>query len=285
MRVEDALLEQKRAVDQELHRLLSGRESLLFQAMRHAVHSGGKRYRPLLLLSAGESLAAERDILLPFACAVELIHCYSLVHDDLPAMDNDEFRRGQPACHKAYGEDVALLAGDALLTLAFEVMASAPLPGTLVEHRAEVMAEVSRWAGAQGMIEGQVLDIKLKPEQTAEDKLLDIIFKKTGGLIIASVKAGAMLGLASDSQVQALEGFGRNVGLAFQVRDDLLDYGPGAGRRPDSRPTLVSLLGRQEAQRRLGEFVRQALEALDRARLRTAALEHLARLLLDQAQG
>jgi geranylgeranyl diphosphate synthase type II len=285
MRAEDALREQKQAVDEELHRLLSGRESLLFQAMRHAVHSGGKRYRPLLLLSAGESLGAERGVLLPFACAVELIHCYSLVHDDLPAMDNDEFRRGQPTCHKAHGEDVALLAGDALLTLAFEVMASAPLPAVLAERRAEVMAEIGRWAGAEGMIEGQVLDIKLTPEQAAEEKLLDIILKKTGGLIIASVKAGAMLGRASASQVQALEDFGRNVGLAFQVRDDLLDSRPQAGRKPDSRPSLASLLGRRESQRRLDDYVRQALEALDGAGLRTAPLEHLARLLLDQAQG
>ena len=285
MRAEDTLREQKQAVDEELRRLLSGQESLLFQAMRHAVHSGGKRFRPLLLFSAGESLGAERGVLLPFACAVELIHCYSLVHDDLPALDNDEFRRGQPACHRAHGEDVALLAGDALLTLAFEVMASAALPAALVERRAEVMAEVSRWAGARGMIEGQVLDIKLKPDEAAENKLLDIILKKTGGLIIASVKAGAMLGRGSASQVQALESFGRNVGLAFQVRDDLLDSGPQAGRKPDSRPTLVSLLGRQEAQRRLGEFVGQALDALDGAGLRTPPLEHLARLLLVQAQG
>ncbi|MCJ7610744.1 MAG: polyprenyl synthetase family protein, partial [Candidatus Aminicenantes bacterium] len=203
MRVEDALREQKRVVDEELGRLLSGRDSLLFQAMRYAVLSGGKRYRPLLLLSAGESLAAERGVLLPFACAVELIHCYSLVHDDLPALDNDEFRRGQPACHKAHGEDIALLAGDALLTLAFEVMASAPLPQALGERRAAVMAEIGRRAGAEGMIEGQALDIRLKPERASENDFVEVILKKTGGLIIASVKAGAMLGLASAEQLQA----------------------------------------------------------------------------------
>ena len=285
MRVEDALREQKQAVDEELGRLLSGRDSLLFQAMRHAVLSGGKRFRPLLLLSAGESLAAERGVLLPFACAVELIHCYSLVHDDLPALDNDEFRRGQPACHKAHGEDIALLAGDALLTLAFEVMASAPLPQALLERRAPVMAEIGRRAGAEGMIEGQALDIRLKPERASENELVEVILKKTGGLIIASVKAGAMLGLASAEQLQAMEEFGRNVGLAFQVRDDLLDSRPEAGRKPDSRPNLVSLIGRREAERRLSLHVQQAGEALDKAGLRTASLEHLAGRLLDQGQG
>jgi geranylgeranyl diphosphate synthase type II len=285
MRVEDALLKQKLAVDQELGRLLSGRDSLLLQAMRHAVLSGGKRYRPLLLLSAGESLAAQGQVLLPFACAIELIHCYSLVHDDLPAMDNDEFRRGKPSCHKAHGEDIALLAGDALLTLAFETMASAPLPQALLEQRAAVMAEIGRRAGASGMIEGQVLDIRLKPEKASERKLMEVILKKTGGLIIASVKAGAILGLASAEQLQAMEDFGRNVGLAFQVRDDLLDSRPLAGRKPDARPNLVSLVGRTEARRRLRFFVRQALEALDKADLRTGSLEHLARLLLDLGQG
>jgi geranylgeranyl diphosphate synthase type II len=285
MRVEDALREQKQAVDMELGRLLGSRDSLLVQAMRHSVLSGGKRYRPLLLLSAGECLGAERAVLLPFACAVELIHCYSLIHDDLPALDNDDFRRGQPACHKVHGEDIALLAGDGLLTLAFEVMAAAPLPEALAGRRAPVMAEISRRAGAEGMIEGQVLDIRLKPEQVTDKKLEEIISKKTAGLIVASVMAGAMLGLASAGQLQAMEEFGRNIGLAFQVRDDLLDSSPESGRKPDPRPNFVSFFGRAEAGRRLRLYVEQGLEALTGAGLRSEVLEHLGRRLLEPGQG
>ena len=285
MRVEDALREQKQAVDMELGRLLGSRDSLLFQAMRHSVLSGGKRYRPLLLLSSGECLGAERAVLLPFACAVELIHCYSLIHDDLPALDDDDFRRGQPACHKVHGEDIALLAGDGLLTLAFEVMAAAPLPEALAGRRAPVMAEISRRAGAEGMIEGQVLAIRLKPEQVTGKKLEEIIFKKTAGLIVASVMAGAMLGLASAGQLQAMEEFGRNIGLAFQVRDDLLDSSPESGRKPDLRPNFVSFFGRDEAGRRLRLYVEQGLEALAGAGLRSEVLEHLGRRMLEPGQG
>jgi geranylgeranyl diphosphate synthase type II len=285
MQVEDALRDQKQAVDMELDRLLGGGDSLLWQAMRHAVLSGGKRYRPLLLLSSGECLGAERAVLLPFACAVELIHCYSLVHDDLPALDNDDFRRGQPACHKVFGDDIALLAGDGLLTMAFGVMAAAPLPEALAGQRGPVMVEISRRSGAEGMIDGQVLDIRLKPEQVTEERLEEVVFKKTAGLIVASVKAGAMLGLAPAGQLQAMEEFGRNIGFAFQLRDDLLDSSPESGRKPDSRPNFVSFFGRNEARRKLGLYVEQGLEALAQAGLRSEILEHLGRRLLVPGQG
>ena len=161
MKVEERLKLKRKAVERELESILSQEKSLLFQAMRHAVFSGGKRFRPLLALSSGECFGASPDLVLPFACALELIHNYSLVHDDLPSMDNDDFRRGKPSCHKAYGEDIALLAGDSLLTMAFEIAAQAPLRNNLQIKRGQIIKEISQFAGVRGMIGGQLMDITL----------------------------------------------------------------------------------------------------------------------------
>ncbi|MBM3284777.1 MAG: hypothetical protein FJY81_02795, partial [Candidatus Aminicenantes bacterium] len=157
MRPEESLAVRKRLVERELGRVLAREDSPLFQAMRYAVLNGGKRFRPLLLFASGACFGARRRILLPFACALELIHNYSLIHDDLPAMDDDDFRRGQPSCHRAFGEDIALLAGDGLLTLAFEMMAGAAVPGELVGRKQEAIRSISRAAGVSGMIGGQFL--------------------------------------------------------------------------------------------------------------------------------
>jgi len=281
MNVQDRLDLKKKLIDNELGRILTQEDSLLFQAMRHAVLSGGKRFRPLLALSSGECLGAGEDVLLPFACGLELIHNYSLIHDDLPLMDNDDFRRGKPSCHKAYGEDIALLAGDSLLTLAFEVIAQAPVDKRLVSKKEQIIQEISHLAGARGMVGGQLMDITLSPEEISEENLHELILKKTGALIIASVKTGAILGEASAPQLDAMIEYGRNIGLAFQIRDDILDSIDEGEKKHQPRPSYVSLHGQEEAKKRLKIFVEEGIRAFDKTSLESEELRHLAIRLLD----
>ena len=281
MGVEERLRQKKEAVERELERILSQEDSLLFKAMRHAVLSGGKRFRPLLAFSSGECFGVSQDMVLPFACALELIHNYSLVHDDLPSIDNDDYRRGQPSCHKAFGEDIALLAGDSLLTLAFEVMAQASLEENLLPRKEKVLREISHLSGAKGMIGGQLMDITLTPEELTEEVFHDLILKKTGGLITASVKTGALLGGAGDSELEAIGQYGRNIGLAFQIRDDILDSAQEADKGALSRPNYVSQFGLETAKRRLHNFIETARGVLDKASLESEELHTLASKLLE----
>lgn len=281
MRVEDKLLRKKEVVDHELKRLLSGEDSILFKAMRYSVFSGGKRFRPLLALASGECFQVVEKAILPFACALELIHNYSLIHDDLPSMDNDDWRRGKPSCHKAFGEDTALLAGDSLLTLAFEIMNEAPLQEKILAKKQEVIREISQLAGVGGMIGGQFLDITLSPNKIKEKDYYELIQKKTGSLILASLKPGAILGEASPSQIKAIESYGRNVGLAFQIRDDIIDFTQEAPKGNNPHPNAVLLFGLEEAKRRLKDFVEEALRMLEKACLKADELRFLASKLLE----
>jgi geranylgeranyl diphosphate synthase type II len=276
MRVEESLAAKKRLVDGELERLLSREDSLLFRAMRYAVLSGGKRFRPLLLLGSGACFGVRRGVLLPFACALELVHNYSLIHDDLPAMDDDDFRRGRPSCHKAFGEDVALLAGDALLTLAFETMAGADVPPELVPRKEEALRTISRAAGVSGMIGGQFLDITLNPEKLTEELLDELVIKKTGALITAAVEAGAVLAGAGRPERKTISDFGRYLGLAFQVRDDILDSRKRASKKGPRRPDYAAFLGLKRAKTRLKELVHRAVASLDKACLKAEELRYLA---------
>ena len=281
MDVEERLRQKKEAVERELERILSQEDSLLFKAMRHAVLSGGKRFRPLLAFSSGECFGVSQDVVLPFACALELIHNYSLVHDDLPSIDNDDYRRGQPSCHKAFGEDIALLTGDSLLTLAFEVMAQASLEENLLPRKEKVLREISHLSGVKGMIGGQLMDITLNPEELTEEVFHDLILKKTGGLITASVKTGALLGGAGGSELEAIGQYGRNIGLAFQIRDDILDAAQEADKGALSRPNYVSQFGLETAKRRLHNFIETARGVLDKASLESEELHTLASKLLE----
>ena len=281
MGVEDKFIQKKKTIDQHLDRLLSREDFPIDQAMRYAVFSGGKRFRPLLVLSSGECFGVSDEVLLPFACALELIHNYSLIHDDLPSMDDDDFRRGKPSCHKAFGENIALLAGDSLLTLAFEVMAKAPVEEKDLAKKGELMGEISRLAGVEGMIGGQVLDISSFPRGMTEEEYYELILKKTGSLFIASLKVGAIFGDAEPSQIQALEEYGRNLGLAFQIRDDIIDSFEGASKSHPPRPDAVLLFGSKEAQRKLKAYVERANQALDDVGLESEELRHLALKLLE----
>src|SRR5262249_46704120 len=195
----------------------------LHRAMRYSLMAGGKRLRPTLVLAAGEALGASTDDLMPAACAIEMIHTYSLIHDDLPAMDNDDLRRGRPTCHKVFGEAIAILAGDALLTQAFRVL-SAEGPASDARRQLRVVREIATAAGTvEALIGGQVADIE-NEGKTVDASTLEYIHRsKTGALITASVVVGAILAAAPEAAIDRLREYGRRIGLAFQIADDLLD--------------------------------------------------------------
>lgn len=253
--------------------------SPLIKAIRHSVQTGGKRYRPLLLLSTADYFRVEREESLPFACGLEIIHNYSLVHDDLPSMDNDEYRRGQPSCHKAFGEDIALLTGDSLLTLAFEIMAGSALHHGNAAIKINLIHEISSFAGIQGMIGGQLMDITVSPRDLSEDRLYDLIEKKTASLIIAAVRSGAILGNASPDNLKALTEYGRNIGLAFQIRDDIMDAEQDQEENILLRPNSVSVMGLEKACAKLKKHITISLRSLKNAGISSEELEHLASML------
>lgn len=282
MDVRDRLKQKKAIIEKALEKVLPNDSNALAQSLRYAVLSGGKRFRPLLTLSSGECFCVKTEILIPMACSIELIHNYSLVHDDLPAMDDDDLRRGRPTCHKAYGEDIALLAGDALLTLAFESAASLPL-ADFPERKVAVILELSRAAGVQGMIGGQYLDISRDPNKVDEATLLELMGKKTGALITAAVRLGGIMGGATESQMISLGAYGMNLGLAFQTRDDILDRGEDLGEDHVERPNSVRVFGESAAKSRLRSYVSKAISALDESSLKSEELHYLATLLLDIA--
>nr|WP_317890748.1 farnesyl diphosphate synthase [Paenibacillus arenilitoris] len=199
----------------------------LREAMLYSLEAGGKRLRPALVLSAAEAVSGQKsafDAALPVGCAVEYIHTYSLIHDDLPAMDNDDFRRGKPTNHKVFGEAMAILAGDALLTHAFHLIARAGRSGTVCAEAAlAIVEDLSRLAGAPGMVGGQAADMLGEQGMTSIGELEYIHLHKTSDLIVFSVTAGGRIGGASAVQLELLAKYGRNIGLAFQIQDDILD--------------------------------------------------------------
>jgi farnesyl diphosphate synthase len=247
--------------------LPAGPEAKLYEAMRYASLGGGKRLRPFLVLASGALFAAEEIGTRRAAAAIELIHCYSLIHDDLPCMDDDDLRRGRPTAHKAFDEATAVLAGDGLLTLAFDVLA-APETDADPAIRVALVAELARAAGAHGMVGGQALD--LAAENGVEPFALSEVTRlqqwKTGALIAAACQMGAVLGRADEAARRALKAYGQDLGLAFQIADDLLDVegetatvGKAVGKdAAQGKATFVSLLGVEEARRKANALVGQA---------------------------
>ncbi|MFL0555496.1 polyprenyl synthetase family protein [Paenibacillus barengoltzii] len=196
----------------------------LSQAMDYSLMAGGKRLRPLLVVAAAEALGGSRDAAMPVACAVEMVHTYSLIHDDLPALDNDDFRRGKPTNHKVFGEAMAILAGDGLLTHAFySVVQASRQQGVSAESALAIVEELSRFAGPGGMVGGQVADMQGEQGVTDLDQLRYIHEHKTGDLIVFSVRAGGHIASGNTKQLEALERYGRALGHAFQIQDDILD--------------------------------------------------------------
>ena len=215
------------ALPQALQPVCRGAEQL-FAAMEYSLMAGGKRLRPLLFLAALESIAAQDESIraeayLPFACGIEMIHTYSLIHDDLPAMDDDDLRRGRPSCHKAFDEATAILAGDGLLNMAYETMLEADFTQNHPAEAVCAMKEIACRAGVRGMVAGQTLDVKLEGKEPSMESVRYIHLHKTADLLTAPVVAGLMLAGASEEQLEAARAYGRGLGLAFQIVDDLLD--------------------------------------------------------------
>jgi farnesyl diphosphate synthase len=246
----------------------------LVAAMQHAALGGGKRLRPFLVVESAALFGVPRSGALHAGCALELVHCYSLVHDDLPAMDNDDLRRGRPTVHKAFDEATAILAGDALLTLAFDVMARPEVhPDAAV--RGALVSELARAAGIGGMAGGQMLDLAAEgrfetKRALSQDEIATLQAMKTGALIRFACRAGAILGKAGDDALKRLDAYGVAIGQAFQIADDLLDLesdaatlGKAAGKDAAAgKATLVSALGAEGARKRLAELVKEAEAAL-----------------------
>ncbi len=240
----------------------------LAEAVRYSALGGGKRLRPALAFAAAEGCGRDRELALPVAAAVEMIHTYSLIHDDLPAMDDDDVRRGRPTSHKVFGEALAILAGDALLTQAFEVLAAAQAiaPGL----RVEIVREVAAAGGALGLVGGQVADLEGEGRELTLPDLEFIHARKTGALILASVRAGALAAGAESRQLAALSEYARRIGLGFQIIDDLLDIegdpvatGKGTGRDSTHRKaTFPAIFGVEASRQRAAELIDEALCAI-----------------------
>ncbi len=260
----------------------------IHEAMRYSLFAGGKRMRPAVCIAAAEACGGTWDAALPMAAAVECIHTYSLIHDDLPAMDNDDFRRGKPTNHKVFGEGIAVLAGDALLTQAFEILANAK-----VSQRYPLKTltlELARAAGSLQLIAGQVADLEGEGKTLTQNELRFIHERKTSALLCCSVRLGGMSAGCSLQKLEALTAFGHNVGLAFQVIDDILDVtqsteklGKTAGKDTTAKKaTYPSILGLERSRRIAQQLTRRAFAALKPFRGKAVALEALAEFLLKR---
>ncbi|MCX7634811.1 MAG: polyprenyl synthetase family protein [Syntrophales bacterium] len=265
----DTYLNTKRAMVEEALRNLfpEGREEpeVLYRAMRYSLLAGGKRIRPILCIASAESVGGDAETVLPAACALECIHTYSLIHDDLPAMDNDDLRRGKPASHRVFGEALAILAGDALLTEAFAILADhRRMAGVPPETLLMVTREIAAATGAAGMVGGQVMDVTSAGTPGTDDLLVEMHRRKTGALIRVSVTTGALLCSAAPDVIVALRSYGEHLGLAFQIADDILNV---TGEKAE----IGKATGTDQ---RLGKVTYPALMGLDRARAHLA--EHIA---------
>lgn len=264
------------------------RPATIHAAMRYAIFAGGKRLRPVLCLAATEACGGETSDALAAACAVELMHTYSLVHDDLPAMDDDDLRRGRPTCHKVYGEGMAVLCGDALLTEAFIVLAKAPI--TPRYGIRELVAELAETGGSRKLIGGQVMDLEGEGSQLSKRELIRIHEAKTAALLTTSLRLGAMAANATPAKLAAVTKFGYNLGLAFQVIDDILDVtqstevlGKTAGKDQSvGKATYPSIIGLDASRKEAARFTKAAMTALKPLGKKAACLEEIAAYLLQR---
>jgi geranylgeranyl diphosphate synthase type II len=288
------LHEKRTVVDKALEACLpepQGPTSHLIRAMRYSLFAGGKRLRPILCIAGGESVGGAEEDLLPAACALELIHTYSLIHDDLPVMDDDDLRRGKPTSHKVFGEAAALLAGDGLLTEAFNVMASAPWTERVpTRDIVKVIGLIAKAAGFQGMVGGQAVDLQWEGKPVAFPMVEFIHVHKTGALIEAAVVSGAVLAGAGEAQVQALTAYGQKIGLAFQISDDILDIEgntetmgkPVGVDEKRGKITYPAALGLDRSKKIRLELVENAIESLDSFDQRADPLRQIARYIIER---
>ena len=300
MDVKRYLQEKKEIVDEALERYfpspLAGEPAFvatLQEAMRYSLFSGGKRIRPILSIAAFEAVGGEGDRILPFACALEMIHTYSLIHDDLPAIDNDDYRRGRPTCHKVFGEAIGILAGDALLTEAFRLMSDPSRQEDFSVNEGlilRVINEVAYAAGISGMVGGQVVDVESEGREVDPSTVQYIHTHKTGAMILVSVRVGAKIGGATEKVLAAMTSYGEKIGLTFQIADDLLNIegdaavlGKSIGSdRSKGKATYPSVLGLTESKKRARELTESALDALTPFGREADSLREIARFIISR---
>jgi geranylgeranyl pyrophosphate synthase len=279
-------------IDSELDRLIpkeSESPERVHSAIRWSLFAGGKRFRPALLLATGQAFGANADLLLRTACALEMIHTYSLIHDDLPSMDNDELRRGRPTCHIKFDEATAILAGDALQTLAFQTIAEDERLSP--DLRVQLVAEIARAAGTpEGMVAGQALDLDAESRKVGGDELERIHHQKTGALIRAAARCGALIAGAKENELEAITEYATNLGLLFQITDDLLDVTATAadlGKTPgkdarSSKATFPALYGIEATRAQLAVVHRACHDELEKIEQRTQLLRSIADFIIER---
>lgn len=291
------LQEKQTIVNKALDSFLPGEDEYpqtLHKAMRYSVFAGGKRIRPILVIAAAEIFGKTAEDVIDIACAVEFIHTYSLIHDDLPCIDNDELRRGLPTCHKVFGEAIALLAGDALLTKAFHVMSHPSKAeeawSQKLDLKLKAIHEIAKAAGSTGMVGGQVVDIESEGKEVAFPVLEYIHIHKTGELMLASVKAGAIMGGAENKELEAITKYGEAIGLAFQIADDILDVEGNkedvgknvGGDMKKGKVTYPSILSIDESRKRAKELVDIAITSLKDFDEKAEPLRAVARYIVER---
>ena len=289
--IKELLKEQIKFTDGYLDKYLAEKnnpQNIIYKAMRYSVFAGGKRLRPILMMNTCKMCGGDVNEVIPFACALEMIHTYSLIHDDLPCMDNDDLRRGRPSCHIKFGEANALLAGDALLTDAFAVALSTEgVDPSNVVKAASVLSECS---GSRGMIGGQVIDLKYEDKSISLDAVTEMYYLKTSMLLIAAAKIGCILGGGDRQDIAAAGTFAKKLGLAFQIRDDILDLtgtaeelGKPLGSDDKShKSTYVSHVGLDKAQHDVNMLTAEALSQIDRFGSRSDRLREYALALCER---
>lgn len=266
-------------------------EKNLISSMEYSLMAGGKRIRPLLAIEFAKLCGGTPEAVMPFACAIEMIHTYSLIHDDLPCMDNDDMRRGKPTNHRVYGEDIALLAGDALLTLAFQTILSEKAIGLNgAEKCSKAGRALAECAGAVGMVGGQTIDLENEDKQVTDELLRIMDTKKTGALMVAACQLGCISAGATDEQLSAAAEYAENIGIAFQIVDDILDVTsdtetlgkPVGSDKQNKKSTYVSLLGLEKCRNISKELTEKAVNSLSIFDNDTSKLTNLAYYLLNR---
>lgn len=294
--IREYLKDRKSLIDRALTRYLkqcAHHPQTLYEAVHYGLFPGGKRFRPILTLACGELFGAKHRVLLPFACALELIHTYSIIHDDLPALDNDDLRRGEPAAHKVFGEGVALLAGDALLTEAFYLMTRPEVVRSLESALVlELIHEIAHAAGIGGMVGGQVVDLESEGKEVGIAVVDYIHVRKTGALIHTAARVGAKIGGALGKEMHRISRYAEFLGLAFQVTDDILDAEspPGAtgrsrGKDQEKRKaTYPAVVGVAAAKARVGELVDRCVKEVEGFGKRAGPLRGIAYYVLERVR-
>lgn len=289
--MKERLKEQIDFIDKYLDKYLAEKENpqnIIYKAMRYSVFAGGKRLRPILMLNVCKMCGGDVNEVIPFACALEMIHTYSLIHDDLPAMDNDDLRRGMPTSHIKFGEATAILAGDALLNRAFEVVSE--YDGDNVKRAMKAINMLAASSGTEGMIGGQIVDMESEGKEITLDELRYLHLNKTGAIIRSACTIGALMGGGSEDEIEAVDEFAKNLGVAFQIQDDILDVTgseeelgkPIGSDAEENKNTYVRLVGLEKSRELSEEYSENAKKALDIFGERAQFLKELTDYLINR---